>query len=123
MSKGTLKVTVVSAKNLKDEDFAGKGDPYVKLILGKGTSQLTKPKSGDLNPEYNETFTFQVDDQKKLELEVWDKDPIKDDLIGKADIKLDKVFSSGHEDEWVKIKRMAILTKGEVHLIMDFTPA
>ncbi|PKC01226.1 hypothetical protein RhiirA5_504732 [Rhizophagus irregularis] len=122
MTKGTLNVTIVEAKHLKDEDFAGKGDPYVKLILDANNSQSTKPKSGDLNPEYNETFTFQIDGQKKLELEVWDKDPVKDDLIGKADIKLDKVFSSGHEEEWIKIKRMAIFTKGEVKLVLKFTP-
>ncbi|CAB4396853.1 unnamed protein product [Rhizophagus irregularis] len=50
------------------------------------------------------------------------EDPVKDDLIGKADIKLDKVFSSGHEEEWIKIKRMAILTNGQVKLVMKFTP-
>jgi len=123
MTKGNLKVTIVEAKNLKDEDTMGKGDPYVKLILDDHNSQSTKPKKGELNPVYNETFNFNIDGQKGLKLEVWDKDPGKDDLIGKSDINLSNVMTNGHDDEWVKIKQHMIgRSKGEVHLTMDFTP-
>ncbi|RIA90262.1 C2 domain-containing protein [Glomus cerebriforme] len=124
MTKGALEVTVVEAKKLHDEDWIGKGDPYVKLILDKFNSQATKPISGTNDPKYNETFTFNVDGQKELEVEVWDKDVAKDDLIGKNDVSLSKVFSSGQDDEWVKIRRHTIgFTKGEVHLSMKFTSA
>jgi len=122
MTKGNLKVTIVEAKNLKDEDTIGKGDPFVKLILDDNNSQSTKAKKGELNPVYNETFNFNIDGQKGLKVEVWDKDPGKDDLIGKSDISLSSVFSTGHEDEWIKIKQHKIgRSKGEVHVSMDFT--
>jgi len=121
MNKGNLKVTVVEAKGLKDEDNIGKGDPYVKIILDENNSQSTKPKKGELNPVYNETFNFNVEGQKGLKLEVWDSDPGKDDIIGRSDISLSGVFNDGHDDEWVKIKQHKIgRSKGEVHLTMDF---
>jgi len=121
--KGTLKVTVVEAKNLKDEDVIGKSDPYIKLILDEKNAQSTSTKKGDLNPTYNETFTFNIDGQKEFKIEVWDKDTItKDDLIGVATVSLSHAFSKGYEDTWVKVKRHSVIgrSKGEVHLILEF---
>jgi len=121
--KGILKVTVVEAKNLKDEDLIGKSDPYIKLILDSKNTQSTTTKSGDLNPTYNECFTFNIDGQKELSIEVWDKDSVtKDDLIGKDKVSLSHAFSKGYEDVWVKVKQHTIgRSKGEVHLILEFS--
>ncbi|RIA90261.1 C2 domain-containing protein [Glomus cerebriforme] len=123
--KGSLKVTVVEARNLKDEDIIGKSDPYIKLILDSKNTQSTTTKSGDLNPTYNEQFTFNIDGQKSLDIEVWDKDTVtRDDLIGKADVSLSHAFSKGYEDIWVKVKQHTIgRSKGEVHLILEFAAA
>ncbi|CAB4429151.1 unnamed protein product [Rhizophagus irregularis] len=110
--KGTLTVTVVEAKNLKNEGFTGDCELFVKLILDARNAQATTKKN-DLNPTYNETFNFNIDGDKYIYVECWDKD----DVIGTADLKLDKVFSSGYEEEWIK---MEMETKGEVKLILDF---
>lgn len=92
----TLTVTVVEAKNLKDEDLIGKSDPYIKLILNENNTQATSTKSGDLNPTYNETFTFNIDGHKHLDIECWDKDTVtSDDIIGKNDVSLSHVISKG----------------------------
>ncbi|CAB4396851.1 hypothetical protein RhiirA5_365104 [Rhizophagus irregularis] len=123
--KGTLTVTVVEAKNLKDEDLIGKSDPYIKLILNENNTQATSTKSGDLNPTYNETFTFNIDGHKHLDIECWDKDTVtSDDIIGKNDVSLSHVISKGTDDVWVKLKsgKLGIRSKGEVHLQMTFEP-
>ncbi|CAG8634886.1 3811_t:CDS:2 [Funneliformis caledonium] len=122
--KGVLKVTVIEAKNLKDEDKLGKSDPYVKLMI-EGKKEQTTVKSGDLNPTYNEEFLFDIDGEKSLKLEVWDKDHIgKDDLIGKNDVKLSHAISKGSEDIWVTMREHTIgRSRGEVHLKLEFTPS
>ncbi|GBB94769.1 hypothetical protein RclHR1_02410015 [Rhizophagus clarus] len=125
--KGTLTVTVVEAKNLKDEDLIGKSDPYINLILDKTNKQIqhTTTKSGDLNPTYNETFTFRTDGDSHLKIECWDKDTItSDDIIGKAEVSLSHVISKGSDECWVKLKsgKLGIRSKGEVLLRMSFEP-
>ncbi|RIA90264.1 C2 domain-containing protein [Glomus cerebriforme] len=125
MTQGILKVTVVEARNLKDEDLIGKSDPYVKLILDKHNFQSTKPKNEDLNPTYNEYFIFNINGQKKLEVQVWDKDTFgDDDLIGEDNIKLSEVFSRGYVDIWVNLTKgkLGFRSKGELHLILEFAP-
>ncbi|GBB94765.1 hypothetical protein RclHR1_02410011 [Rhizophagus clarus] len=125
MAKGVLKINVVEAKKLKNEDFIGKSDPYVKLILDKGNIQVTKIKDNDLNPKFNEKFTFNVNDQKKLKVQIWDKDTIgSDDLIGEDDIDLSEVISKNYVDAWFDLTKgiFGFRSRGEVHLIMEFIP-
>lgn len=76
---GMLHVKVVRATNLKKKDMMGKSDPYVKLKLSgeRLPSKKTKIKMSNLNPEYNEEFTFTVKDPESQVLEVivydWEK--------------------------------------------------
>ena len=42
--------------------------------------------------------------------------------IGKSDVSLSHAFSKGYEDTWIKVKQHTIgRSKGEVHLILEFT--
>ncbi|RIA90263.1 C2 domain-containing protein [Glomus cerebriforme] len=123
MTKGVLRVTIVEARHLKDTDIFGKSDPYVKLILDKHNVQSTKPKSNNLNPTYNEQFIFNINGQRKLAVQVWDKDTIlRDDLIGDDDINLSEVFSKGYIDTWLKLTKgkFGFRERGELHLILEF---
>lgn len=73
---GILNVTVVRATKLKKKDLLGASDPYVKLRLkdDKLPSKKTTVKHKNLNPEWNEEFTFVVKDPETqvLELDVYD---------------------------------------------------
>ncbi|KAK6118827.1 hypothetical protein DH2020_047440 [Rehmannia glutinosa] len=73
---GILNVTVVRAMKLKKKDLLGASDPYVKLRLteDKLPSKKTTVKHKNLNPEWNEEFTFVVKDPQSqvLELNVYD---------------------------------------------------
>uniref|UniRef100_A0A0C9RPX0 TSA: Wollemia nobilis Ref_Wollemi_Transcript_28284_2185 transcribed RNA sequence n=1 Tax=Wollemia nobilis TaxID=56998 RepID=A0A0C9RPX0_9CONI len=73
---GMLHVKVVRATNLRKKDLMGKADPYVKLkLMGERLpSKKTTFKTSNLNPEWNEEFTFVVKDPEiqALELNVFD---------------------------------------------------
>lgn len=64
---GVLTVLLKKISNLRDEDGLGKSDPYVKFELEKDNWFFDKTldkfqsskKKNDLNPEYDETFTFE----------------------------------------------------------------
>eukprot|EP00268_Persea_americana_P046887 TRINITY_DN484_c0_g1_i1.p1 TRINITY_DN484_c0_g1~~TRINITY_DN484_c0_g1_i1.p1 ORF type:complete len:538 (+),score=109.73 TRINITY_DN484_c0_g1_i1:832-2445(+) len=73
---GTLHVKVVRASKLKKKDLMGKSDPYVKLKLteDKLPSKKTTVKHSNLNPEWNEEFTWVVrgPESQALEVAVYD---------------------------------------------------
>ncbi|XP_073147780.1 synaptotagmin-2-like isoform X2 [Henckelia pumila] len=73
---GILHVKVVRALKLKKKDLLGASDPYVKMNLTeeKLPSKKTTVKHKNLNPEWNEQFTFVVKDPEfqVLELTVYD---------------------------------------------------
>ncbi|CAA0841136.1 Synaptotagmin-2 [Striga hermonthica] len=73
---GILNVNVIRAIKLKKKDLLGASDPYVKLKLSddKLPSKKTTVKHKNLNPEWNEEFTFVVKDPETqvLDLTVYD---------------------------------------------------
>ncbi|KHG16363.1 Esyt2 [Gossypium arboreum] len=69
---GMLDVKVVKAMKLRKKDFLGKSDPYVKLKLTeeKLSAKKTTVKQSNLNPEWNEEFSFVVKDPNTQALEI-----------------------------------------------------
>lgn len=96
-TSGKLTVGILECKNLKKMDITGASDPYVKIKLldrkGKriGKKKKTSVKMGNLNPYYNESFVFLVEQEQlrrvTLELTVCDYDRIgTSDPIGKVSL-------------------------------------
>lgn len=89
-SSGKLTVAVLEARKLKKMDITGASDPYVKIKLfdskGKriGKKKKTSVKSCNLNPYWNESFVFLIDemDMKRVFIDVTVCDY---DLIGGGD--------------------------------------
>jgi len=83
-------VAVLEARKLKKMDITGASDPYVKIKLfdskGKriGKKKKTSVKSCNLNPYWNESFVFLIDemDMKRVWIDVTVCDY---DLIGGGD--------------------------------------
>jgi len=105
-SSGKLTIGILECRKLKKMDITGASDPYVKIKLldskGKriGKKKKTTVKNANLNPYYNESFVFVVEENtlKKVSLEVtvldYDmiggSDPIGKVLLGYGRKKLEK---------------------------------
>ncbi|KAK6249220.1 hypothetical protein QUC31_020785 [Theobroma cacao] len=106
--RGVLSVTVIAAENLPAVDFMGKADPFVVLIMKKAETKaktrvsralllFSQVATETLNPVWNQTFDFVVEDalHEMLILEVWDHDTFKKDKIGRCIMTLTRVLLEG----------------------------
>lgn len=91
-SNSVLTITLLKARNLKAKDINGKSDPYVKVWLQFGEKRIEKRKTQifkcNLNPVFNESFSFNVPWEKirecSLNVMVMDFDNIgRNELIGR----------------------------------------
>ncbi|TVU42452.1 hypothetical protein EJB05_08857, partial [Eragrostis curvula] len=96
--RGVLSVTVISAEDLPPMDIGGKADPFVVLYLKKGeTKKKTRVVTDTLNPIWNQTFDFVVEDalHDLLMVEVWDHDTFGKDYVGRCILTLTRVLLEG----------------------------
>mmetsp|Transcript_76680 Transcript_76680/g.206635 ORF Transcript_76680/g.206635 Transcript_76680/m.206635 type:complete len:836 (-) Transcript_76680:243-2750(-) len=91
-----LEVTFVRARHLPKMDTLGTVDPYCKIKYGSIAHQ-TSTKMRNYNPDWNEAFTFEVDDvshppKGPLQIEVMDYDTLSaHDLIGVIEISESRI--------------------------------
>lgn len=90
----SLYVNIIRAENLPAKDFSGTSDPYVKVYLlpDRKTKFQTKVHRKTLNPDFNESFMFNVSYQelenRSLQFSLYDFDRFsRHDLIGDVIVK------------------------------------
>merc|ERR1712013_370124 len=85
---GSISVTVHKAEDLLDKDFAGKSDPYLTIEYGR-IIKKSRPVENTLNPSFEFTAEFDVDQQnpKDVVIEIYDDDIGRDESLGKTIIK------------------------------------
>ena len=98
--KEFLCVRVQSCAELKDLGTLSKSDPFVKVILKyrdggeewRRREFKTTVNRDNLDPEYGECFEFEIDpswrDQATLTFEVWDANPLSDEMMGQRKYRL-----------------------------------
>ncbi|CAD6222848.1 unnamed protein product [Miscanthus lutarioriparius] len=120
--RGVLSVTVISAEDLPPMDIGGKADPFVVLYLKKGeTKKKTRVVTDTLNPIWNQTFDFMVEDalHDLLMVEVWDHDTFGKDYIGRCILTLTRVILEGEfQDTFV----LQGAKSGKLNLHFKWTP-
>ncbi|KAF8034851.1 hypothetical protein BT93_C1008 [Corymbia citriodora subsp. variegata] len=100
--RGVLSVTVISAEDLPPADMMGKADPYVVVSMKKsGMRNKTRVVNDSLNPVWNQTFDFVVEDglHDMLIIEIWDHDTFGKDYMGKCILTLTRVILEGEYKE------------------------
>ncbi|GJN16575.1 hypothetical protein PR202_gb03578 [Eleusine coracana subsp. coracana] len=106
--RGVLLVTVISAEDLPSMDIGGKADPFVVV-------------TETLNPIWNQTFDFVVEDalHDLLMVEVWDHDTFGKDYVGRCILTLTRVLLDGEfQDTFV----LQGAKSGKLNLHFKWTP-
>jgi len=93
---GELTVQVHRATDLEDKDMRGKSDPYVVVEYNEKRSK-SDPISNDLNPEfdYSTSFIVQENGPTEITVELLDDDVGKDETLGKTSFNLREVIEQG----------------------------
>ncbi|KAK9070913.1 hypothetical protein SSX86_009481 [Deinandra increscens subsp. villosa] len=120
--RGVLSVTVMSAHDLPAVDLLGKSDPYVVLLMKKTEQKLkTRVINNTLNPVWNQTFDFVVEDGLRdlLTCEVWDHDTFGKDKMGKCIMTLTRVILEGEFTETFDLDGCKV---GKLTLHLKWTP-
>ncbi|XP_054150579.1 extended synaptotagmin-1, partial [Melozone crissalis] len=124
LPRGVVRVSLVAARALRSKDrflgglVQGRSDPYA--LLRVGTQAATSRVIGDsLEPEWDEMYEFMVHEVpgQELEVELYDKDPDKDDLLGRMKLDLGEVLRARVMDEWFPLQDGG---QGRLHLRLEW---
>ncbi|KAM9445396.1 extended synaptotagmin-1 [Clarias gariepinus] len=124
LPRGIVRIHLLEAENLAAKDnfmkgvIAGKSDPYA--VLRVGTQTFTSHHvDNNLNPQWRKVYEVIVHEVpgQELEVEVFDKDPDQDDLLGRIKLDLGHVKKARVLDEWFTLKDT---TTGKVHLKLEW---
>eukprot|EP00005_Dracoamoeba_jomungandri_P008351 CAMPEP_0174278040 /NCGR_PEP_ID=MMETSP0439-20130205/61258_1 /TAXON_ID=0 /ORGANISM="Stereomyxa ramosa, Strain Chinc5" /LENGTH=523 /DNA_ID=CAMNT_0015370411 /DNA_START=462 /DNA_END=2030 /DNA_ORIENTATION=- len=102
-----VQVHLVEGIDLDAKDFTGYSDPFA-LIRFQGRKKRTSVVWKNLNPVWDELFTFNYHEKKspKLAISVWDREKVgHDDKIGRVVINLNSI------GDFYKCKSVDITTK------------
>jgi hypothetical protein len=113
---GTLRVVLVAGRDLPAMDKSGLSDPYVILQLTHGLTRVKRKSSVQqqtLNPRWNHVFEFErVPPEAKLTLDLWDKDRLNSDYIGKLVLPVSEMpFGSAPLARWLALPRGEVLVE------------
>ncbi|CAI9590426.1 unnamed protein product [Staurois parvus] len=124
LPRGIVRIHLLEARSLSPKDFqmggllAGKSDPYA--IVRVGTQVFTsRTINENLNPVWNEMYEAIVHEVpgQELEIELFDKDPDKDDFLGRMKLDLGEVKKVQVLDKWFTLNSAK---SGKVHLRLEW---
>ncbi|GAB5573919.1 extended synaptotagmin-1 [Prionailurus iriomotensis] len=123
LPRGIIRIHLLAARGLGSKDkyvkglIEGKSDPYALVRVGTQTF-CSRVINEDLNPQWGETYEVMVHEVpgQEIEVEVFDKDPDKDDFLGRMKLDVGKVLQAGVLDNWFPLQG----GQGQVHLRLEW---
>ncbi|XP_040433928.1 LOW QUALITY PROTEIN: extended synaptotagmin-1 [Falco naumanni] len=124
LPRGVVRVHLRGARDLRSKDrfmgglVEGKSDPYA--VLRVGTQVVTSRVIDDnLNPTWDEVYEFIVHEVpgQELEVELFDKDPDQDDLLGRMKLDFGEVLKARVLEEWFPLQEGG---QGRLHLRLEW---
>jgi hypothetical protein len=117
-----LTITVYEARGLAAADKNDVLNSYVKTYLlpdeGKSSKRKTSIKKKTLNPVYNETLTYELDDtsdvpNRTILLTVWDHDKLgRNHFLGGSHIPLSSLDLSDNTQKWYTLENNENVRRG-----------
>ena len=119
---GRLTVKVLRGVDLKaGQGMFGKADPYSKLRIG--TQEFnTKPNAGGgKNPIWNEEFSFDISNERDMEVEVLDKETVGNDkFMGRCKVSIMEWIANGRFEGDLEVQDKSSKPVGRVTLSVKF---
>ncbi|XP_016778712.1 extended synaptotagmin-1 isoform X5 [Pan troglodytes] len=123
LPRGIIRIHLLAARGLSSKDkyvkglIEGKSDPYALVRLGTQTF-CSRVIDEELNPQWGETYEVMVHEVpgQEIEVEVFDKDPDKDDFLGRMKLDVGKVLQASVLDDWFPLQG----GQGQVHLRLEW---
>lgn len=102
-------IKIVEATDLRACDSNGLSDTYVTVVLDMKKKQIGRTRTiyEDLNPVWNESYEFTLNEPSSLWLTVWDENSMSEHSVcGRALVPLDpKAFQDFvSKEEWIDLK-------------------
>jgi serine/threonine-protein phosphatase 2B regulatory subunit len=94
---GRLAVKCLRGVELKmGQGMFGKADPYAKLRIGTQEFSTKPNPGGGKNPVWNEEFTFDISNEKEMEIELLDKETVGNDkFMGRCKVSIIEWIANG----------------------------
>ncbi|XP_074709802.1 LOW QUALITY PROTEIN: extended synaptotagmin-1 [Strix uralensis] len=124
LPRGVVRVHLRGARDLRSKDrfmgglVGGKSDPYA--VLRVGTQVVTsRVIDNELNPTWDEVYEFIVHEVpgQEIEVELFDKDPDQDDLLGRMKLDFGEVLKARALEEWFPLQEGG---RGRLHLRLEW---
>ncbi|XP_068027334.1 LOW QUALITY PROTEIN: extended synaptotagmin-1, partial [Melanerpes formicivorus] len=122
--QGVVRVYLLGARDLRSKDrfmgglVEGKSDPYALLRVGTQVA-TSRVIDDNLNPTWDEVYEFIVHEVpgQEIEVELFDKDPDQDDLLGRMKLDFGEVLKARVLEEWFPLQEGG---QGRLHLRLEW---
>lgn len=122
--KGILTVTLCEGDLTHDTELWGEMDPYAVLKYGELTYKSHVHENAGKHPKWQDcVYEFPIKQlESEVTLNVFDKDLLKDDLVGGTTILVENLTFKGGVDQWFDIY-FKEKPAGKIRLKSSWVPA
>lgn len=124
LPRGVVRVHLFGARELRSKDrfmgglVEGKSDPYAVLRVGTQVAN-SRVVQNELSPTWDEVYEFIVHEVpgQEIEVELFDKDPDQDDLLGRMKLDFGEVLKARVLEEWFPLQDGG---RGRLHMRLEW---